>query len=316
MAKKPKQVEYTDPEGQVQTGWYADGHVYTDEAATQPIPEGSTFRTGSGNVYRMTHYGGVLRASAKQEDADGAWIPQGNQWYRQAEDLTQELEQREPFAYDPNDDPLWRSEREQAQLAGSRAMQDAMGRAAALTGGYGSTYAQAAGQQAYALELQKLSELLPELYDRAKGDYDAETKQLLTRLGEVTGLYDRDYQTYLDKIAARNSERALDRALQSEAWEHDMQQQKLSQEQAQFEQEQALAQQKLSQEQAAQAQKLAQERQDKQIAQQSSERDRAFSQAMQGLTLGVRVPDALLEQAGIDKAYAERLRQYYAARQQ
>ena len=48
MAKKPKQVEYTDPEGQVQTGWYADGHVYTDEAATQPIPEGSTFRTGSG----------------------------------------------------------------------------------------------------------------------------------------------------------------------------------------------------------------------------------------------------------------------------
>jgi len=335
MAKKPRQVEYTDPEGQVQVGWYSDGHVYRDEAATQPLLPGSTFRADNGRIYEMTEYGGVLRSSPKQEDESGAWIPQGNQWYRAAADVTKELSAREPFAYDPGSDPLYAAARDQAQLQGSRAMQDTMGKAAALTGGYGSTYAQAAGQQAYALELAKLSDLLPELYDRAKDGYDAETERLLAQLGELTGLYDRDYQTYLDKVSAQNAERelqqrleseALDRTLEQERYEKDLalqreklaqdrelQEQKLRQEDARLRQEQELQQQKLTQEQTAQQQKQETDRQDKLTAQQKEERDRAFSLAMQGLTLGLTVPDALLAQAGIDPAYAERIRRYYAA---
>lgn len=293
--KKPKQVEYTDPEGKVQTGWYTDGHVYRDEAATLPLLEGSTYRADNGKVYEMTPYGGVLVSSPTQEDKTGAWIPQGNRWYREAAELTGQLRQREPFAYEPGKDPLYVAGREQAQLNGSRAMQDAMGRAAALTGGYGSTYAQAAGQQAYAQELTKLAQLLPELYDRAKDDYDEETKRLLTQLGELTGLYDRDYQAYLDKLAAQTAERQREQALEGEAWDRAMQQQRFEQEQANLQQKQET------------------ERQDKLTAQQKQERDRAFSQAMQGLMLGVAVPDELLRQAGLDKAYAERLRQYYAA---
>ena len=57
---------------------------------------------------------------------------------------------------------------------GSRAMRDTMGQAAALTGGYGSSYAQSAGQQQYALYLQKLGEAMPELYQAAYERYSAE----------------------------------------------------------------------------------------------------------------------------------------------
>ena len=39
---------------------------------------------------------------------------------------------------------------------GRLAMMDSMGRAAALTGGYGSSYAQSAGQQAYQKQMDSL----------------------------------------------------------------------------------------------------------------------------------------------------------------
>jgi guanine deaminase len=50
---------------------------------------------------------------------------------------------------------------------GQQAMRDTMGQAAALTGGYGNTYAQQAGEQAYAAYLSRLNDVLPELYGEA-----------------------------------------------------------------------------------------------------------------------------------------------------
>ena len=44
---------------------------------------------------------------------------------------------------------------------GKQAMQDTMGQAAALTGGYGSTYGQAVGQQQYDAYLQNLNDEVP-----------------------------------------------------------------------------------------------------------------------------------------------------------
>ena len=59
-------------------------------------------------------------------------------------------------------------------------MRDTMGQAAALTGGYGSSYAQSVGQQQYDSYLQSLGEALPELYGMAWQRYNAEGDALKT----------------------------------------------------------------------------------------------------------------------------------------
>ena len=56
---------------------------------------------------------------------------------------------RKEFSYDLNGDMLYQQMKDQYQVLGKTAMQDTMGEAAALTGGYGNTYAQSVGQQTY-----------------------------------------------------------------------------------------------------------------------------------------------------------------------
>lgn len=63
--------------------------------------------------------------------------------------LYQELAGRQPFSYDPETDSAFARYARMYQQKGRAAMEDTMGQAAALTGGYGSSYAENAGQQAY-----------------------------------------------------------------------------------------------------------------------------------------------------------------------
>ena len=141
--KQPREVIYTDPDGKERTGWYLEGHVYQDPAATIPIAVGSSFRSNNGTTYRVTPYGGIKWGQLKQTDGKGNWVPIGNHWYRTAQDLAEKLINRPAFSYDPQTDPFYQGAKSQYLRQGSRAMADTMGRAAGLTGGYGSSYAQA-----------------------------------------------------------------------------------------------------------------------------------------------------------------------------
>ena len=85
---------------------------------------------------------------------------------------------RRPFSYSAAEDPLYRSFADRYMQNGRMAMRDTMGSAAALTGGYGSSYAQAAGQQQYDEYLRQLSEALPELYGMAYQQYIDEGEAL------------------------------------------------------------------------------------------------------------------------------------------
>ena len=76
------------------------------------------------------------------------------------------------------------------------AMMDTLGQAATLTGGYGNSYAQGAGQQAYQSYLQGLNDKIPELYQLALERYDREGDRLYkgyTMLNEQEG---QDYDRY------------------------------------------------------------------------------------------------------------------------
>lgn len=85
---------------------------------------------------------------------------------------------REVFTYDPEKDPVYQQYRRQYTQAGKLAMEDTVGMAASLTGGYGNSYAQNAGQQAYQSYLQQLNNVLPALYSDAYARYQAEGEAL------------------------------------------------------------------------------------------------------------------------------------------
>lgn len=74
---------------------------------------------------------------------------------------------REGFRYDMNSDPLYMSYRDRYAREGRLAMKNTMGQAAALTGGYGSSYSQAVGQEQYGAYLEKLGNVMPQLYSAA-----------------------------------------------------------------------------------------------------------------------------------------------------
>ena len=96
-----------------------------------------------------------------------------SRWEGQLQELYDRIAERGDFSYDLGRDPVYRQAREQYQTAGRLAMQDTMGQAAALTGGYGSSYGQQTGQQAYNAYLQQLNEIVPELYAQAREQWQS-----------------------------------------------------------------------------------------------------------------------------------------------
>ena len=85
---------------------------------------------------------------------------------------------REDFSYDLEADPFYRQYKQQYMNMGRLAMEDSIGVASSLTGGYGNSYAQTAGQQTYQGYLQQLSNVMPELYGMAYDRYQAEGQAL------------------------------------------------------------------------------------------------------------------------------------------
>ena len=89
---------------------------------------------------------------------------------------------REGFSYDFAADPLYQGYRQQYLHQGRLAMQDSMAGAAALTGGYGSSYSMAMGSQAYQGQLNRLNDKIPALYQAALDRYDSEGRQMRNTL--------------------------------------------------------------------------------------------------------------------------------------
>lgn len=120
---------------------------------------------------------------------------------KQLSDLYEKIMNREKFSYDAANDPLYQQYREMYTREGKAAMQDTMGQAAALTGGYGSTYAQSVGQQQYDAYLQKLNEVVPELYSQAREAYNDEGDRMMQQYQMVGDLRSDEYSKYRDALS-------------------------------------------------------------------------------------------------------------------
>ena len=109
---------------------------------------------------------------------------------------------REDFRYDLNADALYQQYKDRYVQMGRDAMQDTMGQAAALTGGYGSSYAQNVGQQAYQNYLLQLGDVMPELYQlaydryRDRGDALYKTYQSWSQLEQEAAQRERQDREY------------------------------------------------------------------------------------------------------------------------
>ena len=158
-------------------------------------------------------------AMAALEQMKGQAPTYGNQYDAQIQSLYQQIIGRDPFKYDQKTDPLYQQYVQDYVMQGKQAMRDTMGRAAGLTGGYGSSYSQAVGQQQYDQYLQSLADILPQTYGMALDAYNAEGNRLNQNLSTTMGLEQSDYAKYLDSLNQYNID--LDRAYSEEGTWYD-----------------------------------------------------------------------------------------------
>lgn len=102
---------------------------------------------------------------------------------------------------DANYQNLYNQYSQQYMAQGNRAMRDQLGASAALTGGYGSTAAQAAASQAYDNYMQQLNDRNLQLAQMAYGMYQDENADRYNQLGAVTNLDNTDYGRYRDEVS-------------------------------------------------------------------------------------------------------------------
>ena len=112
----------------------------------------------------------------------------------------EQLKNREQFKYSPSADPAYKAYRDNYQREGRLAMKNSVAEAADLTGGYGNTYAQRLGQQQYGAYLEKLNNVMPELYSDAWQRYQSEGQALNDRLSAATGLANMEYGRAQDQL--------------------------------------------------------------------------------------------------------------------
>jgi hypothetical protein len=122
-------------------------------------------------------------------------------WQAQLNEAMNKILNREQFTYDLKGDALYQQYKDRYMTQGQMAMMDTMGQAQAMTGGYGNSYAQSVGQQAYQGYLQKLNEVVPELYQMAYDRYNQEGQDMLNQYGLLAGQDELEYGRYRDQVS-------------------------------------------------------------------------------------------------------------------
>ena len=120
----------------------------------------------------------------------------------QIKNLLDEIQNRDKFSYDLSNDTLFQQSLASAMASGKTAMQDTMGQAAALTGGYGSTYATSAANQTYNQFIEDAYNNLPEYYQMALQAYEMEGNEMYM---ELSALNDADRSEYEKLYNAYNA---------------------------------------------------------------------------------------------------------------
>lgn len=118
-----------------------------------------------------------------------------------------QIANRKDFSYDFNADPLYQNYKDQYTRQAQMGQQNTMAQAAALTGGYGNSYAATAGSLAYQDSMSKLNDVIPQLYEMAMNKYETDLANKRQDLAMYQSLDDTDYGRYRDTVNDWNTDR-------------------------------------------------------------------------------------------------------------
>lgn len=190
--------------------------IPNSNASTSTSESASSNSSTSGYTYTPFSYGefeesdetkGAKDSLTSASDAlaslgDFSWVDEGK-----LNDYTQQYENRKDFSYDFNTDALYQQYKDKYIKQAKMASADVMGQAAAMTGGYGSSYAQTVGNQAYQSSLEQLNDVIPELYQLAYEKYNNEGQDLLNMISLLKGEREFAYGQYNDKYTKLANDR-------------------------------------------------------------------------------------------------------------
>lgn len=166
----------------------------------------------------------VIAAEQKKNDAVEALGNYGDFAYSKAtpyNEIIDKINNREKFSYDLNGDALYQQYKDKYIQQGKMAMQDAMGQAAAMTGGYGNSYAASVGNQAYQASLGNLNDVIPELYQLAYDKYRQEGQDLYNQYGMLSDDRNMEYGMWGDKYNRLVADRDYYTTEADNAWSKD-----------------------------------------------------------------------------------------------
>lgn len=175
---------------------FSDLHTPVSAPTSEPLPTKPTYDDTS---YDDTEKGkATLGAYNTAKDAVEGYgdFTYGNQ--QQFDEIMDKILNREKFSYNLNGDALYQQYKDKYIKQGKMAMGDAIGQASAMTGGYGNSYAQSVGQQAYQAQLDNLNDIVPELYQMALDKYNMEGQDLYNQYGMLSDDRTRAYGEWKD----------------------------------------------------------------------------------------------------------------------
>ena len=112
-----------------------------------------------------------------------------------------QLANPDEFKYEFNGDELFKQYADMYTQKGKQASLDAMGQLAGLTGGYGNSYAQQAGNQAYQQYLLGLYDRGDQLRQQAFNEWQAGRADDYNRMNAIMNADQMDYGRYRDDVA-------------------------------------------------------------------------------------------------------------------
>ena len=191
---------------------YDEAYNKPFEASSSVIESDKTTDNALSNLESLTSKEGIISDDVKNSlnvqfempkevtAADGylsstlSKIQSGKTSYTdQVRDMMDKIMNRDKFSYDVDTDPLFQQALASSMNAGKQAMQDTIGQASSLTGGYGSTYATSAGNQAYNSFIEEAYDNLPQYYQMELEAYQMEGDEMYRQYGMLADADDREY---------------------------------------------------------------------------------------------------------------------------
>lgn len=160
--------------------------------------------------YQQGYQPGAATTAAQQQlQSIQQQKPQGytSRFGGQLDDIMQKLQNPGKFKYNFNDDEAFKYYADIYTQNAKQASANAAGQAAALTGGYGNSYAQQAASQAYQQNLIPLYERAMDLYDRAYQQHRDERGDLKDTYGILSAQDEKEYGRYRDEVGDWQGER-------------------------------------------------------------------------------------------------------------